>query len=248
MTLRTSSLPLRHDGERLANCKDTAKPATGSLSVHLVKGREAAHIPDLEKDCRCRKDGHIFIIFNRTDHGTIPVAYCCITDDIEVRQGITFESSNRFASEMLIKRYPDKHFLEISTFHMLNRKKVHRAKGLLWRAITDYCECNHIDYILGCFSFDGKYPAAYAMELSYLYHYCQADPELQVTASEGVTMDIMPAEAVNPDKVFRFLPPLLRYCLRLGARVSDMVVVDKSMDAMNVFLLLPARTIHASAF
>jgi len=224
------------------------KECAGTLSVSCVKVKDAAGLLKLDKQSLSRPEAELFIVFNRAEGKSLPVAYCCITDDKDVRQGITFASNHRFATESLISRYPDKRFLEISAFHMRNEDMAHRAKGLLWRAITNYCAHHAIDYVLGCFSFDGKYPAAHAMAFSYLYHYCQADPQLQVTANVGVSMDIMPAEAVRPDRAHRFLPPLLRYCLRLGARVSDTVAVDRNIDAMNVFLLLPARPMAQAVF
>lgn len=250
MTLRTGTSPLRHDEWRFASSgREGGKKTTSSLWVRLVEGKDAASIASLGKACGCRKDSQVFIVFDETGQDAPhPVAYCCITDSIEAARGHDFKGEKRFASAALAARYPDKRFLEISIFHMLDEKKAHRAKGLLWRAIADYCQGRHIDYVLGCFSFDGKYPAAYALEFSYLYHYCQADPQLQMLARTGVSMDIMPAEAVRPDQAFRFLPPLLRYCLRLGAKVSNRVVVDKNTDALNIFLLMPARTICAPAF
>lgn len=250
MTIQTGSSPVKYNPPSPANSKNAGRKTAGSLAVRLVKRKDAARVLDLNlgRECKRRKDSHVFIIFDMTEHGASPVACCCITNSAEIPRGVVFESSSRFACEALVRRYPNKRFLEISAFHMLDEQKARRAKGLLWRAISGYCQQNNIDYVLGCFSFYGKYPAAYALELSYLYHYCQADPELQVAANSGMSMDIMPVEAVKPEKASRFLPPLLRYCLRLGAKASNMVAVDRNTDAMNVLLLIPARIIRASAF
>jgi|GEM_PF-1104285 len=150
-------------------------------------------------------------------------------------------------------------FLEIAAFRLYaalaETKAAARAKTLLLRAVADYCRRQEVEYICGQFSFAGKYPAAYAREFSCLYHYYRikgALPQIRMADRDAerapaVSMDIMPAEAVPPDKSRRFLPPMLRYCLKLGAKADGNVTIDRAYNhgigAMNVFLAMPARPI-----
>ena len=134
-------------------------------------------------------------------------------------------------------------FLAIAPFECFDKSKAHRAQGLLWQAISHFCQRQNVDYVIGSLAFDSRYPAAHALELSYLYHFCRSQSGLHLRAAHGVTMDIMPEEAIKPDEAFSSLPPMLRYCLRVGAKVADNAIVDRSSNETRVFLLFPAKKI-----
>ena len=133
--------------------------------------------------------------------------------------------------------------LTIAPFECFDKSKAHRAQGLLWQAISHFCQRQNVDYVIGSLAFDSRYPAAHALELSYLYHFCRSQSGLHLRAAHGVTMDIMPEEAIKPDEAFSSLPPMLRYCLRVGAKVADNAIVDRSSNETRVFLLFPAKKI-----
>ncbi|MCT6823986.1 hypothetical protein [Bartonella apis] len=133
--------------------------------------------------------------------------------------------------------------LTIAPFECFDKSKAHRAQGLLWQAISHFCQLQNVDYVIGSLAFDSRYPAAHALELSYLYHFCRSQSGLHLRAAHGVTMDIMPEEAIKPDEAFSSLPPMLRYCLRVGAKVADNAVVDRASNETRVFLLFPAKKI-----
>lgn len=140
----------------------------------------------------------------------------------------------------------NKPFLEIALFRIADKSAEKRGKSLLLRAVGDYCRKRDIDYIFGRFSFAGKYPAAYAQEFSCLYHYYRVKNSAaapippEQTGAKKASMDIMPAEAATPDKTCRLYPPLLRYCLKLGAKTAENVSFDQDYaqgaGTMNVFL------------
>ncbi|CAM1631978.1 hypothetical protein [Bartonella apis] len=133
--------------------------------------------------------------------------------------------------------------LTIAPFECFDKSKAHRAQGLLWQAISHFCQLQNVDYVIGSLAFNSRYPAAHALELSYLYHFCRSQSGLHLRAAHGVTMDIMPEEAIKPDEAFSSLPPMLRYCLRVGAKVADNAIVDRSSNETRVFLLFPAKKI-----
>ena len=135
--------------------------------------------------------------------------------------------------------------LTIAPFECFDKSKAHRAQGLLWQAISHFCVLQNVDYVIGSLAFNSRYPAAHALELSYLYHFCRSQSGLHLRAAHGVTMDIMPEEAIKPDEAFSSLPPMLRYCLRIGAKVADNAIVDRSSNETRVFLLFPAKKLSA---
>ena len=59
-------------------------------------------------------------------------------------------------------------FLTIAPFECFDKSKAHRAQGLLWQAISNFCLLRNVDYVIGSLAFDSRYPAAHALELSYL--------------------------------------------------------------------------------
>lgn len=142
-------------------------------------------------------------------------------------------------------RQAEPRLLTIAPFEFADEKKAHRAQGLMWQAIADFCLVNHVDYVVGSLAFNSRYPAAHALELSYLYHFCRSQSGMRVTANHGVTMDIMPEEAIKPDEAFSSLPPMLRYCLRIGATVGENVIVDQLKNQTRIFLVFSAQAFNA---
>ena len=230
------------------NCdtSDTLVLATfGSLEARL---RRLSHDPMPKVPASTK--GHIsddgdqwLMIVNDIEDPQNLLASCCMTltnvlganQNLEATSlGDSFEvESGRNASV----------FLTISPFKCFDKAKAHRAQGLLWQAISRFCLLQNVDYVIGSLAFNSRYPAAHALELSYLYHFCRSQSEVHLRAAHGVTMDIMPEEAIKPDEVFSSLPPMLRYCLRVGAKVADNVVVDRASNETRVFLLFPAKKI-----
>jgi len=217
----------------------------GSLAVRLITGAEALKLCDTDN---IPEEEPVFVVFDTEKKSNKPLAWCCITTSTDKGHETSFACSALFTTQTLMKHHPDLRFLEVSILHIADEKRAHRARGLLWQAITLYCAENSIDYILGCFSFEGKYPAEYALELSYLHHFCQIDPHLQLQAHNGASMDIMPMEAVKPKEVFRFLPPMLRYYLRLGAKVAKGAAINSDKAGIDVLLLIPAQSMKISTF
>lgn len=151
--------------------------------------------------------------------------------------------SGRFSRFELPAISNQESFLELSDFQFIDEEHSHRLRGFLWQAVAHYCQAESIDYVVGSLMFNNRYPAACAVELSYLHHFYMAEPNLRAKAINGVTMDIMPEEAINPSHAFSSLPPMLRYCLRLGAKVGDGAVVDRQNNQIHIFLLLPAKAL-----
>lgn len=259
-------------GQQAAASRHTSKTKTAAtasgrdtdFTVHIIGAAEAGPLLNETQRLYLRPDSLVFFLCREQQASNIAVFGFCIVHNkggqkpaintgaaaaIIARTGGETAARPvpmlRFAAENIVKTHQGKNFLEIALFHIADKRKTPRAKTLLLRAVADYCQKKQIDYIFGQFSFAGKYPAAYAREFSYLYHHYQVKKSFTPAcdSAKSVSMDIMPAEAVPPGKNRHFMPPLLRYCLRLGAKAGDRVAVDKSYNqgagAMNVFLLMP---------
>jgi putative hemolysin len=111
---------------------------------------------------------------------------------------------------------------------------------LLWRGIAAYVFHYRIALMFGCASLPGTDPDALAPELTYLYAYHLAPPELRPRAVPGryVEMRRMPPEAVDPRRVLAQLPPLIKGYLRLGGFVGDGAVIDRQFNTTDVAVVV----------
>jgi len=226
--------PLSFDADILAKM--------GTLFTRVVAASQLATlVPDIYKTQLKETGFYIAVLDER--HNNQAAAFCRLVRSDQSPDSAGFESARNFGSDCLIASHPDQCFLEIGPFAFLSAQKRHRCHGLLWQSIASYCQKENIDYVIGCMPFKGKYPAVYALALSYLHHNYRAQPDFLAKAKSGVTMDIMPAEAINPEIGFASLPPVLRYCLRHGAKVGDGVVVDHSLEQIKLFVIVPAKKV-----
>ncbi|WP_295733314.1 hypothetical protein [uncultured Bartonella sp.] len=215
----------------------------GSLEARLRKASNDLQqkvSPSAQKNVSDDRDEWVMTVSDKA-HPQNPVASChmTLTNVLGANQnldgtslGDSFEVEGDQTAPVI---------LTIAPFEYFDKSKAHRAQGLLWQAISHFCVLQNVDYVIGSLAFNSRYPAAHALELSYLYHFCRSQSGLHLRAAHGVTMDIMPEEAIKPDEAFSSLPPMLRYCLRVGAKVADNAVVDRSSNETRVFLLFPAK-------
>lgn len=156
-----------------------------------------------------------------------------------------FYSDGEFELSELVNRHPDKHFLELGRSCVVRPYRSRRVVELLWQGIWAYCRQHNVDVMAGCASFPGTVPARHALALSYLHHKCRATGEWQVNAlpSHHVSMDMMPAEAIDTKSAVAALPPLVKGYMRIGAKVGNGCVVDKQFNTTDVLIVLPCASI-----
>jgi L-ornithine Nalpha-acyltransferase len=111
---------------------------------------------------------------------------------------------------------------------------------LLWRFIAAYVYHYDIEIMFGCASLPGTDPNALALPLAYLHHFHLAPPALRPRAlpERYVSMDLMPAEAVDRKAALAKLPPLIKGYLRLGGFVGDGAVIDEQFNTTDVSIVV----------
>jgi putative hemolysin len=116
---------------------------------------------------------------------------------------------------------------------------------LLWAGIAEFVARHNVGLMFGCASFSGSDPELWADGLSYLHHLHLARPELRPRAAEGrfVAMDRLPRDAIDEEKAWAALPPLVKGYLRLGGVVGDGAVVDRQFDTVDVCIVVEANRI-----
>jgi len=158
-----------------------------------------------------------------------------------------FYSDEEFQLESLIARHPDKRFLELGRSCVLPDYRSKRTIELLWQGIYAYINHYNISVMTGCASFHGTVPAAHAEALAFLAHNCRANESWDVKAvpSRAHSMDLVPAEAINPKAALAAMPPLIKGYLRLGAKIGDGCVIDEDFGTTDVFIILPVEYVSA---
>ncbi|HEV7255967.1 MAG TPA: GNAT family N-acyltransferase [Mesorhizobium sp.] len=156
-----------------------------------------------------------------------------------------FYSAGEFALGPLLARNGGERFLELGRSCVAPSHRGRGAVEALWAGIWAYAGHHRISVMMGCASFPGVLPAAHARELSFLHHRHAAQGRWRVAArpERFVTMDWMPAEAVDPRAAKAALPALVRGYLRLGAQFGEGCVVDTHFGTTDVFVVLPVGQI-----
>ncbi|MBC7280968.1 GNAT family N-acetyltransferase [Hoeflea sp.] len=157
-----------------------------------------------------------------------------------------FYSQSEFDVMDLIGRNPDKRFLELGRSCVLREYRTRRTLEALWQGNWAYALGHDIDVMFGCASFPGDRPYAHALALSFLNQTAaaNADWSVRAIAGRGLSMDMMPVEAINPRAAIAAMPPLVKGYLRVGALVSSEAVVDLAFRTTDVMVMLPVKQIN----
>ena len=119
----------------------------------------------------------------------------------------------------------------------------------LWQGLADYILAERAEILFGVASFHGTDVAALAHPLAFLHHNHLAPEALRVTARppQAVSMDRMPAAAVDRRAAARSIPALLKSYLRLGGHVGEGAWVDRAFNTTDVCLVMDVARIDARA-
>lgn len=156
-----------------------------------------------------------------------------------------FYSRGEFDIDPLVARHPNERFLELGRSCVLREYRNKRTVELLWQGLWGYICHHNIDVLMGCASLEGTDAEAHAFPLSFLYHHARTDDEWSVTGANGrgVSMNILPAESIDPKVALRSLPPLIKGYLRTGAKFAPEAVVDHQFGTTDVFVVMPIKMI-----
>ena len=116
-----------------------------------------------------------------------------------------------------------------------------RVISLLFRGIAEYLRRCGADALIGCASIHGTELRELSAIQAMLSRRFLAERELRVTPRKG--FDIPPhalSAPIDENAAFRYLPPLFRGYLRLGAKVCGPPAYDRQFGTTDYFVL--ART------
>jgi putative hemolysin len=124
----------------------------------------------------------------------------------------------------------------------------YRSRGvmqILWKGIAEYLVAHDIKLMLGCASFPGTDPDAIGHALSFLHQRHRLPDGLRPRAlpDRYIEMNRMPADQIDPARVRRETPPLVKGYLRLGGQVGDGAVCDRGFNTIDVCVVLPVDAV-----
>ncbi|WP_412050934.1 GNAT family N-acetyltransferase [Hoeflea sp. Naph1] len=157
-----------------------------------------------------------------------------------------FYSQSEFDVVDMVGRNPGKRFLELGRSCVLKEYRTRRTLEALWQGNWAYALGHGIDAMFGCASFPGDKPHAHALALSFLNQAAATGDNWAVNAipGRGVSLDMMPAEAITPRAALGAMPPLVKGYLRLGALVSNEAVIDREFRTTDILVILPVKQIR----
>jgi putative hemolysin len=157
-----------------------------------------------------------------------------------------FYSASEFDIAPMLRRHPEKRFLELGRSCVAAGYRNKPTLELLWRGIWAYARHHGVEAMFGCASLEGAEPGAHALALSYLSAFAKAAEGWRVAAApgRGVAMAMLEDCAIDPRKAIRALPPLVKGYWRLGASFGVEAVIDPKFGTTDVFVIMPVADIE----
>jgi putative hemolysin len=143
-----------------------------------------------------------------------------------------------------LRTYPGEH-LELGRSCVDPDYRSRSVLQLLWKGISDYLVAHDITLMFGCASFPGTKLDEMAHALSFLAHHHTASEEWRPTArpDRHVKMKLLPADAIDPRRALREIPPLIKGYLRIGGVVGEGAVIDPEFNTVDVCLLVESHLV-----
>ena len=140
--------------------------------------------------------------------------------------------------------------MELGRSCVLEPYRIRPVLQIMWEAIAEYVAEHKIGLMFGCASFPGTDPQAIKEQLSYLYHYHLATPDLCPRALDDiyVDMNLMAKDDFNARRAFAAMPPLMKGYIRLGASIGDGAFIDEQWNSIDVCIVMPTHLVTDKYF
>lgn len=187
---------------------------------------------------------HLVVVDERlpAGPGQIVGTYRLLRRDVADKFG-QFYTSDEFDISPLLTSGAE--LLELGRSCVLPPYRTRPVLHKLWQGIAHYVAEHKIGLMFGCASLHGTDVDALAPQMSYLYHYHLAAPELRPRAlpSRYVELNRIPREEINARAVFSSLPPLIKGYMRLGASIGEGAVIDEQFNTTDVCIVMPTHLV-----
>jgi len=187
---------------------------------------------------------HLIVVDNDLPEGKrIVGTYRVLRRDAAEKHG-QFYTSNEYNIQPLLDY--DQNLLELGRSCVLPEYRTRPVLNKLWEGIAHYVSDHNISLMFGCASFHGTEIESLKEQLSYLYHYHLAPPELRARTKDEyfVDMNMIPKEDLDAKAAFISMPPLLKGYIRLGAYIGDGAYIDDQFNTTDVCIIMPTSLVR----
>lgn len=187
---------------------------------------------------------HLIVVDNDLPEGErIVGTYRLLRREIAEQHG-QFYTSDEYNIQPLLDF--DQNILELGRSCVLPHYRTRPILNKLWEGIAHYISDHNISLMFGCASFHGIDIEPLSEQLSYLYHFHLAPPELCPRTKEEyfVEMNIVPKEKLDAKAAFISMPPLLKGYIRLGAYIGDGAFIDEQFNTTDVCIVMPTSLVR----
>jgi L-ornithine Nalpha-acyltransferase len=134
--------------------------------------------------------------------------------------------------------------LELSRFCIDSTGRGGVILMLIWKYAMSFIQDNHIPVMLGCASFSGMDANKHRPILNYLYEHHLAEKTLRPKPKVDNYIDLKALYQPNPswNDAQKSIPTLLRGYIKLGAKISDVAIVDPAFN--TVYVAIYVETSH----
>ncbi len=239
--------------------------ATQYLRAHVFAGERAGQTPAVGPEFRSEIeiDADAFdeicdhlIMTTRSPEGpflagtqlpngeTVVGCYRLLRRSVATRHG-GFYSAAEYDVATMLAQTPDLEILELGRSCVAPAYRAKQMLDFLWQGLSAYVRHYNIEVLMGCASFMGTQPDAFALPLSYLHHFHAAQAPWRVRAHDKfyMPMNYMPAHAIDARRALRHMPPILRGYIQMGCQVGDGAVIDHAFGSVDVFVIFPLSEI-----
>jgi len=180
---------------------------------------------------------HLIVVDERDGTPNIVGTYRMLSRDVAEKYG-RFYTSGEYNISLILKS--GARVLELGRSCVLPQYRTRPVLQMLWQGIADYVLDREVEMLVGCASFPGTNPKILARQLSYLYHFLLAPPELcpRALPERYVSMNMIPKDELNPREILGELPPLIKGYLRIGSLIGDGAVIDEQFNTTDVCIML----------
>lgn len=126
--------------------------------------------------------------------------------------------------------------LELSRFCIDSNGRGGAILMLIWKYAMRFIHDNYIDVMIGCASFSGTNIDTHLPILSHLYQNHLAPESLRPKpkTDEFINLNKLANTVVEENQAQKLIPPLLRGYLKIGAKISDAAIIDRSFNTVYV--------------
>lgn len=174
--------------------------------------------------------------------GQIIGTYRLLRQEVAEKNG-KFYTSDEYDIEPLLKSRNN--LLELGRSCVLPNYRTRPVMQKMWEGIAHYVADNSIELMFGCASLHGTDINELSQQLSYLYHYHLAEPDMcpRAVKSRYTDMNIRPKDSLDLKKTFMSLPPLIKGYIRLGASIGDGAVIDEQFNTTDICIVMPTSQV-----